>query len=296
MKPENDQAKEKLYAFDTGLVNEPLSDDFGSPSKDWIENYMHPPMHYHTREDILSYQTKWAEGSFKGSLGYAASAGVNKSARVSYWQKMPIFKRANEDFNDFGSVIYFKWGIGFFPSQTTPTSGSGGFVSDGTNGWSVRDQAYVAGLEGLLGSPEEGNALLESYIYHSDMSSFGDTGQSFGMPRFYTEISSDDWVFVEKLVSMNLVGVKDGRVMTWINGVLVEDIQGISFTNNPDYLSINRISFTNYHGGIIPAPSLAHSYISDPRYQLCADYAVDSPASNYSRLSAEKPYIASFRR
>ena len=250
--------------FPAQLVNEEQSDTFGLPQATWANdpNYTAPPC------GETSYQTQWLQGELKASIGYAVYTGVNRYAKVCFWQKHPDFTRSNTDNATFGSVIYYKWGVGFFPCQSIPGSGFGGNSSTGSNGWSVRDQGYVAGYSSIT-DPALGNVALETYIYHSDMAGqFGETGATInggGLPRSYNEVPISDWLYVEKLLCLNDINQNNGYVKTWNNGVLVEDIQGINFTNNPDLLSINRISFTNYHGGDIPAPSDGVSYIADPR-------------------------------
>ena len=274
--------------FPPELVNETGSTDMGIEQLTWAND----PSFIPAPCDEPSYQQQWLAGEFTSKLGYTVLTGVNRYARVCSWQKLPDFTRTNTTEGTQGSVIFFKWGIGLFPCRTVPTSGTSGVPANGQNGWSVRDQAYVSGYASQP-TPAPGNANLHSYIYHTDMTgSFGESAATINGgsgPRYYTEVSLSEWVYVEKLVCLNDINVNNGYVKTWIDGALVEDIQGINFTNNPDLLSINRIGFTYYHGGNIPAPSDAVSYFADPKFVVGEAALIDPVWSSTPAVADQAP-------
>ena len=222
-----------------------------------------------------SWQLQYNDSQFFGKGGFFNIAGQNDCMRLCYWTKLPEFSAnqwsPGDQFGVQGDVIYYKWGVGFFPCETDPRTGYGNTqlsASDGTNGWSYRHQAYQQGYNSLPYPSAPNLATVDFYLYHADRAGQPGAGPPPGETTTYTEMPVDEWVYMEELICMNTVGNNDGYVKTWVNGQLVVSYSNVRWTDNPDLLSVNRISLLAYHGGSVTAPSDGFHYIADLKFSV----------------------------
>ena len=172
-----------------------------------------------------------------------------KSLRISYpvgavgpggggaqW-RMPLFMSYEELYCSY----WIKFGKGFdfvkggkIPGFTGGTGNTGGFIPDGTDGWSAR----------MMWRPK---GQVVQYVYHPDqLDMWGqDFFWSLGGQRFFRP---GTWHKVEQRIKMNTPGKRDGIIEAWFDGEQALKIVNMCFRDIPE-LAIDGFYFSTFFGG-----------------------------------------------
>jgi len=116
---------------------------------------------------------------------------------------------------------------------------SGGYVPDGTDGWSARLMWHAEGK-------------IFAYLYYPDMS--GQYGENIFLQHANGTdfvLQDDTWYTITERVRMNTPGQRDGILQIWLNGELVLDRQDIRY-RDVSQLAIDGMYFSTFYGGGTP--------------------------------------------
>jgi hypothetical protein len=139
-----------------------------------------------------------------------------------------------------------------------PTSPDGYYYS----GWSMRHHASP-GVDDP-GNPYAQSVVVNTYGYHvGQATAYGDLYR-WGDPNAgFVTLHPDRWYCIEQYAKMNTVngpfdslgngvGVADGILRAWVDGVQVVEKRDIIYRKHPS-IRINEIWLDHYHGGTVPA-------------------------------------------
>ncbi|HTR59128.1 MAG TPA: hypothetical protein VMM27_13205 [Casimicrobiaceae bacterium] len=158
-----------------------------------------------------------------------------------------------------------------------PIDGNGGSPTRGTkipyaqspsgyylSGWSMRSQAGVGPSDA---NPYGGLVVVNTYAYHAAMAtSFGDVWRWGNWDVGFVNLTPDQWYCVEQYVRINTVtgpfdslgngvGLPDGVIRAWVDGVLVFEKTNVLYRKHPA-IKIDEVWLDHYHGGTTPAEAV----------------------------------------
>lgn len=228
--------------------------------------------------DNGSRSREWVAGGAEGDIVARADAAIGPllagpALRVTLARKRQLALDMRWRFRPRGpepDEAYFRYYLLLAPSWlqaadsgklpgfagTYGLAGWGGRSWDGFKGWSMRG-AYTTTPR--PGHPAHGRIPVGSYAYHSRSNRFGEW---LGWPLAGTAslIEPGRWVSIEQHLKLNAPGREDGRLRVWIDGRLVQDLDGLRLRDAPD-IHIQEVWMDIYHGGTTAASSELQAYI-----------------------------------
>lgn len=255
------QATSYLSLVNSSKFNMVFSQDFNNDATgtyketEWKADWNNPSWANHN----LGYGTIVASGSNKYlKQSYPAGAfGVSKGYQ---WQA-----KFSKGYNELYFSYKVKFSSGFtntnlhgkLPGLSGGASNSGGYLPNGTDGWSARYMFH--------------GTMVNFYLYYPEVyKMFGDSKPVSGKTYYGAgptlnpgfTLKTDTWYTVTQRIVMNNVGKADGLVEGFINGKLCAVKTGLRF-RDISTLMIDRIFFANFFGGSGVAPTKTESISFD---------------------------------